>query len=224
MGRVWVGSNQAAKEQVLQAVHSSPLGGHSGIHATYDRLKKLFAWLGMKKDVCQLISKCTVCKQAEKEHVRSPGLLEPLPIPPHPWHTISTDFLEGLPNSNGFSCIMVVVDKLTRYAHFIPLAHPFTALQVATAYISNVYKLHGMPYAVVLDRDKIFTSTLWRELFHQAGTQLRMSSAYHLETDGITEHVNQCLEAYLRCFMHACPHKWVKWLHLAEFWYNTSYQ
>jgi hypothetical protein len=87
------------------------------------------------------------------------------------------DFVEGLPRSSGYNCILVVVDKLSRYAHFIPLSHPFTALQVAQAYMLNVYKLHGLPVAIVSDRDKVFTSNLWRDLFRLSQTQLRMSSS-----------------------------------------------
>lgn len=88
--------------------------------------------------------------------------------------------------------------------------------------MDHVYKLHGMPTSLILDHDRIFTSNLWRELFGLAGVQLRMSSAYHPQTDGQTERVNQCMETYLRCFVHACPTKWSSWLSLAEFWYNTS--
>lgn len=90
-------------------------------------------------------------------------------------------------------------------------------------YMENVFKLHGLPEAIVSDRDKISTSNFWQELFRLAGTELRMSSAYHPQSDGQTERVNQCLEGYLRCFVHSCPHKWKDWLPLAEFWYNTSY-
>jgi hypothetical protein len=93
---------------------------------------------------------------------------------------------------------------------------------VALAYISNIFKLHGLPAVIVSDHDKVFTSTLWKELFRLLHTQLKMSSAYHPQTDGQTECVNQCLETYLRCFAHSCPTKWMSWLHLAEFWYNTS--
>jgi transposase InsO family protein len=93
--------------------------------------------------------------------------------------------------------ILVVVDKHTRYAHFIPLAHPFTALQVAQAYMKDIYKLHGLPKSIISDRDKIFTSSLWQELFRLSDTTLLMSLAYHPQTDGTTERINQCLEGYL---------------------------
>jgi transposase InsO family protein len=221
-GRIWVGQNPGLQHKILTALHTSAVGGHSGVAVTYRRARTLFSWPGLKKQVQQFVENCAICKQAKPERVRYPGLLEPLPVPPHTWHTVTMDFIEGLPKSSGYNCIVVVVDKLSRYAHFIPLAHPFTALQVAQAYMLNVYKLHGLPVAIVSDRDKVFTSSLWRELFHLSQTQLRMSSAYHPQTDGQTERVNQCLETYLRCFAHACPTKWNAWLHLAEFWYNTS--
>jgi hypothetical protein len=132
------------------------------------------------------------------------------------------DFIEGLPRSGRFNCILVVVDKFSRFAHFIPLAHPFSASTVAATFMDTVYKLHGMPEQIISDRDKIFNSLFWRQLFDLTGTTLSMSSSYHPETDGQTERVNQCLEGYLRCFAHACPTKWLQWLALAEFWYNTS--
>lgn len=133
------------------------------------------------------------------------------------------DFVEGLPVSSNYNCIMVIADKFSKYAHFVPLSHPFTALKVAKLYMDNIFKLHGLPEAIVSDRDKVFTSSLWKELFKLAGTNLQMSTAYRPQTDGQTERVNQCLEGYLRCFVHACPHKWKEWLALAKFWYNSSY-
>jgi hypothetical protein len=118
------------------------------------------------------------------------------------------DFVEGLPSSSNYNCILVVVDKFTKYSHFMKLRHPFTALQVDKLYMSEVYKLHGMPKIIVSDRDKIFTNQLWKELFKLSGTDLRMSSAYHPQSDGQTERVNQSVEAYLRCFTQSCPHQW----------------
>jgi hypothetical protein len=115
------------------------------------------------------------------------------------------------------------VDKFSKYSHFLPLSHPFTAFQVAQLFLNNIFKLHGQPSAIVSDRDKVFTSTIWKELFKLLDINLRMSSAYHPQMDGQTERVNQCLETYLRCFVHTCPTKWHHWLPMAEYWYNTSY-
>lgn len=118
-------------------------GGHSGFQVTYCRLRKLFAWLGMKSAARDFVDSCTMCKQAKAEHVKYPGLLQPLPIPDHAWQVVSLDFVEGLPRSVGFDCILVVVDKFSQYAHFLPLTHPFSALTVAQLYLQHIYKLHG---------------------------------------------------------------------------------
>lgn len=222
-GRLWLGGNIQMQQKILEALHTGALGGHSGISVTYSRISRLFAWPNLKKDVQIFIERCSICKQAKSEHTKYPGLLQPLDVPDQAWQVVTLDFVEGLPRSGGYNCILVVVDKLTRYAHFLPLAHPFTSFQVAKAYLDNVFKLHGLPVALVSDRDKVFTSQLWKELFKLSHTQLRMSSAYHPQTDGQTERVNQCMEAFLRCFVATCPTKWIQWLSLAEFWYNTSY-
>lgn len=119
--------------------------------------------------------------------------------------------------------ILVVVDKFTKYAHFVPLSHPFAALQVAQAYMDHIYKLHGLPQALVSDRDKIFTSAVWQNLLKLSGTHLLMSSSYHPQTDGQIQRLNQCLESFLRCSVSSCPKQWHKWLSTAEFWYNAAY-
>jgi hypothetical protein len=133
------------------------------------------------------------------------------------------DFITGLPKSEGFEVILVVVDRLTKYSHFLALRHPYTALSVATTFLDNVVKLHGVPLSIVSDRDAIFTSNFWRHLFKAVGTKLSYSSAYHPQTDGQSERVNQCLEQYLRCATHDSPRQWRKWLPMAEFWYNSSF-
>lgn len=189
-GRVWVGHNEAVRLKILQALYTGALGGHSGFNVMYRRVHTLFAWPGLKDQVREFVAQCAICKQAKPERVRYPGLLEPLPVPPHVWHTVSMDFVEGLPRSSGYNCVLVVVDKQSRYAHFLPLTHLFTAFQVATVYMSNIFKLHGLPAAIISDRDKVFTSNLWRELFRLSHTQLKMSSAYHPQTDGQTERIN----------------------------------
>ena len=131
------------------------------------------------------------------------------------------DFVEGLPQSGSANCVLVVVDYFTKYGHFLPHRHPFTSAGVTKVFMADVYKLHGMPSAIVTDRNKIFTSLFWKELFAIADVQLQMSSAYHPQSDGKTEHLNQTMETFLWCFVNAYPTKWFQWLPLAELWYNT---
>jgi hypothetical protein len=132
-------------------------------------------------------------------------LLQSISVPQQTWHTITMDFVEGLPPTAQANCILVVVDKFTKYNHFIALKHPFTAAGVAKVFLENIYKLHGMPAVIISDRDKIFTSNLWKELFALAKVNLSMSSAYHPQSDGQSERVNQCVETYLRCFVSSVP-------------------
>ena len=183
-GRIWVGDNSAIQTKIIAAFHSSAVGGHSGQQATYHRIKKMFSWKGLKQDVVTFISQCLTCRQAKHLHTHPQGLLQPLPIPAGAWQDISLDFIEGLPKSEGYSVILVVVDRFTKYAHFLPLKHPYTAISVARLLFDTVVKLHGLPRSMVSDRDKVFTSHVWKELFKLLGANLNLSTTYHPQTDG----------------------------------------
>jgi hypothetical protein len=222
-GKLWIGENTALRTKLISALHNSAVGGHSGSTATYHRLKKLFSWRGLKSDVDDFVRQCQVCQHSKHEHCKIAGKLQPLPVPDEPWQDITLDFVTGLPKSDGCDTILVVVDRLTKFAHFIPLRHPFSAPQVATALWDNVIKLHGVPQSIVSDRDCIFTSAVWRGIFATMGTKLLFSTAYHPQTDGQTERVNQCLEMYLRSAIQDKPRQWRRWLPTAEFWYNSSH-
>jgi hypothetical protein len=161
--RIWLGNNETLQQQVLQALHCSAIGGHSGFLVTYRQLKQLFAWKGMKSTTHTFMQQCMVCQQAKPNRVKYPGLLAPLPVPEGPWQVISMDFKEGLPLSGSANCILVVVDKFSKYNHFIPLHHPFTAVVVAQTFLHNVYKLHGLPTAIISDQHRVFTSQFWQK-------------------------------------------------------------
>jgi hypothetical protein len=211
-GRLYLSKKSKLKSMVLSELHATPTAGHSGFTKTYDRVKRSFFWDGMKQDIRKFMAECEVCQHNKGETVKSPGTLQPLPIPPDIWKDISMDFITGLPKSRNKSVIMVVVDRLSKYAHFCALHHPFTASTVAQIFMDQVFKLHGMPNSIVSDRDPTFTSNFWQELFKLQGTQLHLSSAYHPQTDGQTKVVNKCLETYLRCFASEKQHQWAQWL------------
>lgn len=132
----------------------------------------MFKWRGMKSVTRDFVQSCITCQQAKPDRAKFPVLLQPLTVPAAAWQTISLDFLEGLPRSGNFNCILVVIDSFTKYGHFLPLLHPFTAASVAKLFLNNVYRLHGLPSVIVSDRDRIFTSHFWKELFRLADVSL----------------------------------------------------
>jgi hypothetical protein len=133
------------------------------------------------------------------------------------------DFITGLPKSGNKLFIMVIVDRLSKYAHFSYLQHPFKTSTVAQLFMDQVFNLHGMPHSIISNRDPTFTINFWQEMFKLQGTQLHLRTTYHPQNHGQTEVVNKCLGKYLRCFASEKKNQWAQWLPLAEWWYNTSY-
>ena len=168
-GRVFLWPNCDMKAKVLHLVHDSPLGGHAGFLKSYHRLKQDFFWHGMKSDLKLHIKECDVCQQMKSETCHLARLLQPLPIPDKPWSAVSMDFIDGLPRSQRMDVIMVVVDRLTKYVHFIALSHPYSAAKVAHLFARHVFKLHGMPTSLVSNRDPFFTVKFWAELMRLQG-------------------------------------------------------
>jgi len=157
-GKVWIGNNSALQTKLIAHFHSSAIGGHSGVAATYYRLKKHFSWKGMKTDVENYVKQCSICQHAKHSLQHPMGLLQPLPTPKGVWQDLTMDFIEGLPKSEGFSVILVIVDRLTKYAHFLALKHPYSAATIAQTFLDNIVKLHGFPLSITTDRDPIFVS------------------------------------------------------------------
>lgn len=133
------------------------------------------------------------------------------------------DFIEGSPSSNGYSIIYVVVDRFTKYGHFMALAHPYSAHEVTQKFLQSIFKLYGFPKTIVSDRDPIFLSSFWKSIFSLQGTTLNYGFAYHSQSDGQTEALNKSKEGYLRCYFNEKPKTWKQWLPLAEWWYNSSF-
>ena len=193
------------------------------MEVTYRKLADLVYWKGMKKQVRNWVRECSVCQRCKPLLQAPASTLQPLPILGAVWIDVSMDFIEGLPSSRGKDTILVVVDRLSKYAHFLALSHPFSAAGVAQLYFEHIYRLHGLPRTIISDRDKVFLSQFWTELFSLQNVALHMSTAYHPQTNGQTKVVNRGLETYLRCMTGERPKEWVLWLPWAEWWYNSNW-
>lgn len=160
----------------------------------------------MKEEIKKFVQACDICQRQKYSATSPQGLLHPLPIPTKVWSDVSLDFILELPKSQGFDTILVVVDRLSKYSNFILLKHPYTAKQIAEIFVKEIIRLHGVPDSLLSDRDTLFISLFWKELFRLQGTILKMSSSYHPQTHGQTKVVNRCLETYLQ------PCTWAHWL------------
>lgn len=192
--RIYIGRGVGLRAKIFEALHHSPLGGHSGQQGIYRRVKMIFFWPNMQSDITKWVAECDVCQRVKTKNIHSPELLQPLPIPDTLWQDIAMEFVEGLPSSGHKNSIFVVADRLTKYEHFISLKHSYTAKEVAEVFLCEVYKLHGLPKAIVTDRDTIFTNQFWQHLFKSIGTKLNLTTSYHPQSDGQTERLNRCLE------------------------------
>jgi hypothetical protein len=146
-----------------------------------------------------------------------------LPIAEQKWESISMDFITGIPRVQGRDCIFGVVDRMTKFTHFFTIPTDYKAIQVAELFFRDVFRLHALPRHIFSDRDGRFINTFWQEIFRLVGTELAMSTNYHPQTDGQTEIVNKWVEGYLRNYVGGQQCTWVRWLHMGEYCYNTTY-
>ena len=162
-----------------------PYAGHPGYQKTVAAVKSHYFCPGMKIEIVEYIARCMECYKVKAEHRHPAGLLQPLPIPEGEWEVVRIDFITGLPRTNKqHDSIMVVVDKLTKYSHFIPLKTTHKATYVVDIFLKEVAHLHRIPKTIMFDRDPKFTSYFWKGLFKGFGTNLNFSTAYHPESDG----------------------------------------
>jgi hypothetical protein len=219
--RLFIRPSSPLLQEIITAIHED---SHEGVHHTLHRIRRDFHFPTMHRLVQDFVRSCATCQRYKSKHLHPAGLLQPLPVPSIVWANIAMDIVEALPRVHGKTIILSVVDRFSKYAHFIPLAHPYTAESVAQAFYTDIVGLHGIPQFIVSDRDPVFTSTFWSELMRLSGTKLLMSSAFHPQTDGQTEAANRVIIMYLRCFTGDRPRQWLRWLPWAEYTYNTAYQ
>ncbi|TYK05232.1 pol protein [Cucumis melo var. makuwa] len=224
-GRLCVPEDSAVKTELLTEAHSSPFTMHPGSTKMYQDLRSVYWWRNMKREVADFVSRCLVCQQVKAPRQRPAGLLQPLSVPGWKWESVSMDFITGLPRTlKGYTVIWVVVDRLTKSAHFVPGKSTYTASKWGQLYKAEIVRLHGVPVSIVSDRDARFTSKFWKGLQLALGTRLDFSTAFHPQTDGQTERLNQVLEGMLRACVLEFSGSWDSHLYLMEFAYNNSYQ
>ncbi|KAI3669469.1 hypothetical protein L6452_40705 [Arctium lappa] len=222
--RVWIPRVKDLRSIILDEAHQSRYSIHPGAHKMYRDLKEFYWWSGMKRDIALYVRKCLTCAKVKAEHHKSSGLLQQPEIPQWKWEQITMDFVTKLPRTGkGHDSIWVIVDRLTKSVHFLPIQEDYKMEKLARIYISEIVTRHGVPISIISDRDSRFTSRFCQSLQRALGTRLDLSTSYHPQTDGQTERTIQTLEDMLQACVMDFGGNWDTHLPLVEFSYNNNY-
>ncbi|GJY66666.1 reverse transcriptase domain-containing protein [Tanacetum coccineum] len=222
--RSWLPRYGDLRTLIMHESHKSKYSVHPGSDKMYQDMKQLYWWPNMKADIATYVSKCLTCLRVKAEHQKPSGLLVQPAIPQWKWENITMDFVTKLPRTqSGNDTIWVIVDRLTKSAHFLPMRETDPMDKLARLYLKEVVTRHGIPVSIICDRDPRFTSNFWRSFQKAMGTRLDMSMAYHPETDGQSERTIQTLKDMLRACVIDFGNGWEGHLPLIEFSYNNSY-
>ena len=210
-------------QKVMESEHDTKVAGHMGQDKTIELIRRNFWWPRMNERIIDFVRSCPECQQNKAARHQPYGLSSPLELPYTPWPSIAMDFITELPFSSGCDQLWVIIDRFTKMAHFLPLKkEEKTVADLAVIFAQEIWKHHGLPTDIVSDRNSRFTSETWKEFLRLLGIQPRMSTAFHPQTDGLRERLNQTIEAYLRAFVGKEQDDWVRLLPTAEFAYNNS--
>ncbi|RZK39669.1 MAG: hypothetical protein EOO61_07030 [Hymenobacter sp.] len=207
---------------ILMASHDSQMAGHWGTTKTLEQIQRTYWWPKMRSMVQEYVSSCTTCQRTKPDRQKPAGLLHPLPVASERWSSLTIDFMTDLPPCQGYDSIMVVVDRFTKMAHFMPCTKDITAEQTSTLFTDRVFRLHGLPQNIISDRGPQFNSALWKEFWKSLGVEVILSTSFHPETDGQTERVNGVINQYMRVYSSYMQDNWVELLPTAEFAYNNA--
>lgn len=225
-GRAYVPAQAALRAQILEAYHDDPHSGHFGTNRTLELVERKFYWPGLGRDARAYVKDCSVCLGAKAKHHRPYGELSSLPQPQRPGEEYSMDFITGLPESfvghQAVDSILVIVDRFTKMAFFIPVAKTINAPELARLFHERIECWFGAAKGIVSDRGSVFTSCFWSELCYYSKVKLRYSTAFHPQTDGQTERINQVIETYLRCYAAEQPELWPNLVQLAFYAINSA--
>ena len=220
--RLYIPDDDGLKTVIAKGCHDSKVAGHFGQEKTIEIVTRDFYWKGLSAWINDYVRSCDECQHNKSPRHARYGLLQPLQIPFAAWTSISTNFITHLPESQGHTQIMVVVNRFTKMAHFIGLSENATAKDVADTFLQEVWKLHGLPMEIISDMDAKFSGEFWESLCKSLNITRKMSTAYHPQTDGQTERTNQTLVGYLRNFVNYDQNDWYQLLPMAEHAYNNS--
>jgi hypothetical protein len=224
-GRIRIPDDVSIKSMLLYEAHDGDVSGHTGINKTAELLARQFDWPHLRRDVEKYVSTCIACQANKSSNQRPIGLLQPLPIPKRRWQVVTMDLITGLPMTRHgqHDAIVVFVDKLSKMVHYAPCTTTVDAPTLAKIFLREVVRLHGVPEIIISDRDPRFTSHFWTALWNALGTKLKMSTAYHPQTDGQTENANRTLENMLRAYVNYHQDDWDERLSAAEIAVNNSH-
>jgi hypothetical protein len=222
-GKIVIPNCRELKLKIMKECHDVPVSGHGGQLRTQHLLERRFWWPGLYTDVLEYVRTCDLCQRNKASNQAPGGLLQPLPIPEQRWESVSMDLITALPKTRaGKDAIVVFVDRLTKMTHFSAITTDIGAQELAEVFLDTVVKHHGVPRTIVSDRDPRFTSKFWQAAMTKMGTALKMSTAFHPQTDGQTERMNRVLEDMLRNYVDPRQDDWDMHLPLAEFAVNNS--
>jgi hypothetical protein len=219
---IYVPKNKALREEIMDMLHTTPTAGHPGPEKMLEMIQRNYDWPGIKADVDKFVHGCNQCQRNKPSRTPKKWQLYPNPVAKYPWEQISWDLIGPLPESHGHNAILVIVDRYGKRAHFHPCRTTLTMEGAARIMLERVFRDHGLPRKVFSDLRSQFVSGFMAELYKKLGIKMNPSTAFHPQTDGQTEWVNQEIEKFLRMFVNYRQDDWEEWLPIGEFCYNDK--